>query len=102
MPREPDSLRVSTSPIRTVAENSSPSRMVTSASLAPDFMALATISAARSILLLVSVVIGCDWGNREENLLHRYNPAFQEQPARAKVLFWHGFAARLKPCLRKN
>src|SRR6185437_10515543 len=47
MPREPDSLRVSTWPIRTVVENSSPSRMVTSASDAPARWARVIMSAAR-------------------------------------------------------
>ena len=46
-PREPDSLRVSTSPMRTLTLNSSPSRTTASASVAPAFMARATTSAVR-------------------------------------------------------
>ena len=46
-PREPDSFSVSTSPMRTLTLNSSPSRTTASASLAPAFMARATTSAVR-------------------------------------------------------
>ena len=46
-PREPDSFSVSTSPMRTFTLNSSPSRAVTSASVAPAFTARATTSAVR-------------------------------------------------------
>ncbi len=59
IPREPDSLSVS-APMRTTVENSSPSRIVTSASLAPALTALATISAAsccKPVLLSIKVAI---------------------------------------------
>src|SRR5271156_4486158 len=74
MPREPDSLRVSTSPMRTSVENSSPSRMVTSASDAPLLRALETMSAAsdwRSFaaswdtLLTDTFLIRFDWIRRQ-------------------------------------
>src|SRR5271166_1422725 len=52
--REPDSLRVSTCPRRTVVENSSPSRTTHSAEDAPDFMARLTTSEARDFRSVVS------------------------------------------------
>src|SRR6185312_4384295 len=60
-PREPASLRVSTSPIRTTVENSVASRTMASAAVAPPFIARATTSPAisrksTSARLLISVL----------------------------------------------
>src|ERR1039458_4466982 len=57
-PRDPDSLRVSTWPMRTLTLNSSPSRTTASASEAPALMASDTTSAVRDSM---SRVVGSGW-----------------------------------------
>src|SRR6476620_7413158 len=61
MARDPDSLSVSTSPMRTTVENSEPSRTTASAAVAPPFLARATTSAARSRRSAPVLLTGCVW-----------------------------------------